>query len=168
MKFKFWYVVIYLLFLFMGLAALIGGSVMLYKNIDLKYHGVYTTGLIVGAGDDSPGITHRSSSDYTNQSSFFPILEYNVKGKKMKSQTHSSANNAGVAIGDEVHIIYRPSEPEYVELQSLIRENFIAGSVCTFMGILFTFLIGLVGVRSIKMKRAEQEAELQKQNDFKF
>lgn len=169
MKFKFWYVVIWLIFFSMGLAALTGGCVMLYKNIDLKFHGVYTTALITGAGDDSPGISHRDSNgNYTNRSSFFPILEYNVNGKKIKSQTHSAADNVNVAIGDEVHIIYRPSEPEYVELQSLIRENFIAASVCIVIGLVFTFLTGLIGVRSVKLKRAEQEEELRKQNEFKF
>jgi hypothetical protein len=67
-----------------------------------------------------------------------------------------------------VHVVYRSSEPEYVELRSLIRENIIAGAVCTFIGAVFTFIVGLIGLRIIKMKKAEQEEELKKQLNFKL
>jgi hypothetical protein len=169
MKFKFGYVLIYCAFLAMALAALIGGCVIMYKNYDLKTNGIHTKALITGASENSSSVTRTSLHDYNRyKSHFFPELKYLVNGDSVHSATHSAADNVDIAIGDEVDVVYRPLEPEYVELKVLIKENIIVGGICTGLGILFTSIIGLFGVRIIKMKKAERAEELHKQHNFKL
>lgn len=151
MKFKTGYVILYLLFLAMGLSALVGGGIMLWKNLDLKFNGIHSKGIIVGAADDNQ-ITGRSylSGQKKINNSFFPVIQYLVAKDSIESATHSSANSLNIAIGDEVQIVFRPNEPTYVELPQMLRENIIVSSVCLLMGIVFTWIIGLIGIRSIR------------------
>jgi hypothetical protein len=83
MKFKFGYILLYLVFLTMGFAALIGGTVILYKNIDLKSSGVPTTALIIGAADHSSNFGRKTiGGDYRKENDFFPVLNILLMGKK--------------------------------------------------------------------------------------
>lgn len=164
MKFKPGYVILFLLFLGLGLMALIGGCVILTKNLDLKFNGVHSKGIIIGAGDDNQisGRTHLNGKNIKNDS-FFAELRYLVNNDSMTSVTHSSVNKLSVAIGDEVNVVYRESEPEYVELPGMLKENIIVGCVCLAMGLVFTWLVSLIGYRSVKLKRKEWEEQ---QNKF--
>jgi hypothetical protein len=160
MRFKPGYLILYLIFLALGATALISGLVIVTKNLDLKFNGVKTKGIILGAADDN-AVTSKSylNGRRISNDAFFARIRYLVGSDSIESSTHSSINGLPVAIGDEVNVVYRPNEPEYVELPQMLRENLIAGGVCTLMGLVFTGIMALLGYRSIQMKRQEQQKE---------
>jgi hypothetical protein len=141
----------------MGLAALFFGSAMLYKSFDLKLNGIIVKGTIVDA-QKNHGVSRSyiNGNNGTKNDGFYPLLEYNVNGKTITSTAHTSISGLDLAIGDETEVIFRSSEPTYVEVKDALTESFISGTVCTLMGILFTFILGLFGYRVIKLKREEQ------------
>jgi hypothetical protein len=155
MKFKFIYVAIYSVFMLMALGALIGGGITIYKNLDLKNNGVQTLGVVVDASRSSNTKRSFQNGDKTTEDHFFPIIEYKVKDATLVSQTHSAADNQNIVIGDEVSVVYRPNEPDYVELQALLMENVIAGIVGACLGLIFTSVLTFFGIRVLRLKKAE-------------
>jgi hypothetical protein len=156
MKFKFIYVLIYSVFSLMGLAARFFGIQILYKTIDLKYNGIVVKGTIVNAGSTDSGRSYIGGSNGRKRGGFFPVLQYTVNGKTTISTGKTSISDLNVAIGDEVSVVYRPSEPSFVEVYAALKGSFISGAVCTIIGSIFTFILALLGYRTIKLKREEQ------------
>ncbi|MDF2438115.1 MAG: hypothetical protein K0Q95_2491 [Bacteroidota bacterium] len=158
MKFGFWYIVLYLFFLTMAVAALAGGISVLYKTFDLKYNGVYATATITDWRTSSTSLHDRNNgSTVTNDgSSYFPIVTFEINKRKLSVATRSAADNDPVAIGDNVGIVYRKSDPYYVELQQHISGSFIAGGVCLFIGLIFTSIIGIFGYKAWKNRSLKQ------------
>jgi hypothetical protein len=159
MKLKFWYVLIYVVFFSMAIAAFVGGIVILYKNFDLKYNGVFTQGIVTAWKTSHTSMHDRTSASlHTSDGSHnFPVISYEANKTKIITATRSSADDDGITIGDKVQIVYRRSEPDYVELQSHISESFISGGVCLFIGILFTSIIGFIGFRIWKDRNSSED-----------
>jgi hypothetical protein len=164
MKISFWFGLLISLFFLLSLGGVIGGSVMIFKNIDLRLFGVKTTALIV----DTEISSSLNDRDYkhTQRTYVYPIVEYTVDGKLIRSKSHSSANKIKEDIGDEIEIIYRKSEPEYFALQVQLNENLLAGSVCIIIGGLFTTIISAVIIHAFKERKKEREKKLFEEHNF--
>jgi hypothetical protein len=166
MKFGFWYVVLYIFFLAMAFAALIGGVSILYKSYDLKYNGVYTNAIVTGWRTTNSSLHDRSSASAatTDGSNNFPIVSYEADKRNISVATRSSADEDGITTGDNVKIVYRKSEPEYAELQQHLSGSFIAGSVCLFIGLLFVSILWIFGYKALKNRTQAANEDTLTQN----
>jgi hypothetical protein len=166
MKINFWFGLLLSLFFLLSVGGLIGGSIMIFKNIDLRLFGIKTMGKIVEYETSSS----RTNRDYKNaiRIHYYPVVEYIVNGKTLKFKSHSSADDLHKGKGEEVEIVYRLSEPEYFELQSQLRQNLIAGIVCIFIGGIFTAIISLLAVQSFKEKRKAIKKKLFEEHNSTF
>jgi hypothetical protein len=136
------------LFLALSIGGVIGGGILLFKNIELRILGEKTTGTIVD-WESSSSLTDR---DYKHEKRvhYYPVVAYSVNGKEYVVRSHSSADKIKKGKGDEVEISYRPSEPEYFVLKLQLKEDLIAGIACIFIGGIFTTIISLVIISSLK------------------
>lgn len=164
MKINFWFGLLISLFFLLSLGGVIGGSVMIFKNIDLRLFGIKTTGLIV----DTEISSSLNDRDYkhTQRTYVYPIVQYTANGQLIKAKSHSSANKIDEGIGDEVEIVYRKSEPDYFALQVQLNENLLAGSVCIIIGGLFTTIISVIIVHAFKERKKEREKKLFEEHNF--
>ncbi|MCE3279742.1 MAG: hypothetical protein K0S44_1933 [Bacteroidetes bacterium] len=164
MKINFWFGLLISLFLLLSVGGVIGGSVMIFKNIDLRLFGEKTTALIV----DTEISSSLNDRDYkhTQRTYVYPIVEYTVDGKLIRSKSHSSANKIKEDIGDEIAIVYRKSEPDYFALQVQLNENLLAGSVCIIIGGLFTTIFTVIIVHAYKDRKMEREKKLFEEHNF--
>ena len=142
------------LFLSLSVGALIGGGIMIFKNIDLRLFGEKTTGKIVDI-ESSSSLFNR---DYkkAKRIHYYPVVAYTISGKEYIVKSHSSADNIHKGKGDEVEIVYRKSEPDYFELQLQLKENLVARIACIFIGGIFTTIITLLIRFTIKERRKEK------------
>jgi hypothetical protein len=148
------------LLLALSIGGVIGGSMLLFKNIELRILGEKTTGTIV----DWESSSSLTDLDYKNQKRihYYPVVAYTVNGKEYVVRSHSSADKIKKGKGDEVEILYRPTQPEYFVLKLQMKEDLIAGIACLFIGGIFTTIISLVIISSIKEwkeKRTKLKAE---------
>jgi hypothetical protein len=150
----FWLWLLLSLFLALSVGALIGGSILIFKNIDLRLFGEKTIGKIVDF-EESSSLTNR---DYkkAKRIHYFPVVAYTVNGKDYIVKSHSSADNIPKGKGDEVEIIYRISEPDYFVLQLQLKEDLVAGIASIFIGGIFTTIISLLIIHSLKERKKER------------
>jgi hypothetical protein len=152
----FWLWLLMSLFLALSVGGVIGGSILIFKNIDLRLFGEKTTGRIVDI-ETSSSLTDR---DYNKQKRihYYPVVAYTVNGKEYVTKSHSSADNIHKGKGDDVEIIYRPSEPGYFVLKLQMKEDLVAGIASFFIGGIFTTIITMLIVFTIKERKKERKA----------
>lgn len=137
-----WIKGIVVFFVLMSFATIGGGIYLVAKNFDLKFNGVKTQGVFSNYERTETQQTNRDQARY-NQTDihYYPIFRYEVNGDSITSQMKSGGDEASLFPGDEVEIVYSPSDPFFYGFPEDVNQSIGVGLICTALGVVILFLV---------------------------
>jgi hypothetical protein len=108
------------------------------SHFELLLNGKYTNGIVVAVEQ-----TNYTSPDGHSQSSFQPLVTFEVNGKSYRFKNYMGSGNAG-ATGSTVPVIYNPEDPQIAMIDNGWK-NYIPWGPIFLMG--FFALLGSIDMR---------------------